>query len=459
MLIALLLQVADAELDRAVQRATQGGFWGVVLVARDGEVVFEKAYGFSDYAETPMTPDSRFEIASTSKMFTAAAILKLESQRKLRVEDPISKYVGDVPEDKSPITIHHLLSHTSGISGEVGLPYNASETADELVAHVMAAPLASDPGTKWEYCNVGYALLGVIIEKASGGTFEDYLRRELFEPAGMKHTGFIGDGGPATARLSGGRLDGTAVDWHWSWGYRGMGGIVTTARDLLAWHRAAVLDAAAFKKQTTPVLGGYGYGCLIDGDTMSHAGAVAGYRCQYARSASEVVIILSNEACNVYALQSALGPTVSLTASLDGRPLNEFGALLLESGARLERDGAALVVRDDAGEIARLTLPPDAAASAHERLRAVIDAKGEKAEGEPQIGVGVYTLGYGSRTLALDGLGITVMAEYRHSEGVDPRTTLVVTDPASGQWPLMVHMNAAAAEALAKSLDPSARDR
>jgi CubicO group peptidase (beta-lactamase class C family) len=238
----VVLGEEGAALDADVQRASGGAFWGVVLVAKGGETLLAKGYGNADYASRPNAPDTLFEIASTSKSFTAAAILKLEMDGKLRVDDPIAKHLKGVPKDKRGITIHHVLTHTSGLSPNVGVPYASTVSRPEFIRFVLSKPLESAPGEKFAYCNSAYALLAAIVEEVTGKSFEEYSRKKLFEPAGLVDTGFIGDealdGARVTVRRERLRPGATARDWFWGWGYRGMGGVVTTAQDLLRWDRA-----------------------------------------------------------------------------------------------------------------------------------------------------------------------------------------------------------------------------
>jgi CubicO group peptidase (beta-lactamase class C family) len=210
-------------IDEAVQRSTGGGFWGTVLVARGGQIELSKGYGFADYGVRRNAPDTLFEIASTSKQVTATAILRLEQQKRLTTSDPIDKYLKDAPPDKHAITIDHLLHHTAGLDPELGASYAYTGTRAEYVQAMLERPLANEPGTKFAYSNVGYALLAAIVEVATGGSFEDYVRRELFATAGLTDTGFIKDerlmkSDRITTRLCDDcALSWTAADWFWGW--------------------------------------------------------------------------------------------------------------------------------------------------------------------------------------------------------------------------------------------------
>lgn len=147
------------KLDQAVWKGSRGDFWGAVLVAKDGEILLAKGYGEADYDERPNTANTLFEIASTSKQFTPAAVLRLHQDGKLKVTDAIAKHLRGVPKDKRGITIHHLLAHTSGIPGNAGVPYASKMARKQYVKHVLAQPLVSEPGTIFAYNNAAYALL------------------------------------------------------------------------------------------------------------------------------------------------------------------------------------------------------------------------------------------------------------------------------------------------------------
>ncbi len=301
---------AGAELDAAVLKAAPD-FWGAVLVARKDEVLLAKGYGLADYESTPNTPRTLFELASASKQVAATAILHLEQKRKLKVTDTLGEFFKDVPEDKREIQLHHLLTHTSGISGNVGVPYASPIGRQQYVRDMLAEPLSSPPGERFEYCNVGYALLAAVVEEVSGKSFEDYVHKNLFKPAKLKDTGFITDRHliktkRASVRKSEQPGEWTAASWHWGWGYRGMGGVVTTVYDLLAWDRALrgdkLLGKKAKEKLYTPVEDGYAYGWKVHETRWGsrkahHSGGVAGYGTNVVRYLDDdaCVFVLSND--------------------------------------------------------------------------------------------------------------------------------------------------------------------
>jgi CubicO group peptidase (beta-lactamase class C family) len=303
-----------AKLDAWLQ-ASQ--FKGGVLVARKGEVVLRKGYALADREnDVPYGPDTVFTVGSITKQFTAAAILKLETQGKLKVEDPIAKFLPGVPEDKRAITIHHLLTHTSGLESDFAGDYEAVER-DDYVKRVLASKLRTKPGETYEYANSGYSLLGAIVEIASGQPYEAYLRENLFLPAGMKETGYRLPTWEAKRLAVGyrnGERWGKSTEKPWAkdgpyWALRANGGILSTVDDLYRWDRAlrgdAILAAAAKEKMyTRHVREGsqeswYGYGwALADapgaGRLVMHNGGNGIFFADFLRFVDEdLVVILS----------------------------------------------------------------------------------------------------------------------------------------------------------------------
>ncbi len=230
-------------LDEYLGRLSDWGFSGVILVARAGDVVLERGYGYADRENRrPVTPDTIFSVGSITKQFTAAAILKLEAAGRLSVEDPITKYFEGTPEDKRGITLHHLLTHSAGFPGAIGDDFEAVER-DEYVRGALESPLEFEPGAGYGYSNVGYSLLGAIIEQLTEQSYEAYLHDVLFEPAGMPDTGYLLPAWDA-ARLAQGYRDGerwgTVVERPWAddgpyWHLRANGGIHSTVRDMYRW--------------------------------------------------------------------------------------------------------------------------------------------------------------------------------------------------------------------------------
>lgn len=307
-----------AKIDRWLASAD---FRGSVLVAHRGEVLIRKGYGLADRENgVPYGPDTVFSIGSITKQFTAAAILKLETQGKLSVEDSISKYLSGVPEDKRAITLHQLLTHTSGLESDFAGDYDAVGR-DEYVKRILGSKLRSKPGEAFFYANSGYSLLGAIVEIVSGKGYEEFLRENLFLPAGMRDTGYKLPKW-ATERIAVGYRDGkrwgriTEKPWAADgpyWALRANGGIESTLDDMLRWHAAlqgeAVLSAAVKEKMYARYVregagadSFYGYGwSLVDtpygGRLVEHNGGNGVFYADFLRFVDEdfVVILSTND--------------------------------------------------------------------------------------------------------------------------------------------------------------------
>ncbi len=476
-------------LDGLLQRATGGGFWGAALVAIDGKVVLAKGYGNADYGSLPNRAQTCHEIASASKQFTAAAILKLRMQGKLKLTDTLAKYWPDLPRTHRAITVHQLLTHTSGISERTGISYNAPHTREQAIEAFCDKRLASTPGTEFEYSNAGYAILAAIVEKASGKSFEEYSRKHLFGAADLTSTGFIRDDRLGLASISTrlGRNDtagAIATKWHWSWGYRGMGGVVTNVLDLLAWDQALrtnkILDADARKVLYEPVEASRAaqYACgwriesAADGTRKAvHSGGVEGYACNVVRylEKNAMIVLLSNGKSNVHQLTATLEaalfppPRVTLAVDVTGYKLNQHRAVEPARAAWIVQrttDGVDVTLQDLARKhaLAVIHLPKAAAVALRKKLERFKDKPARGAPDHMEAGtyLGPYTLQGGKLKLE-DHLSINVMPSYRgvgpnRKPIIDQRVTLVVTDTDRRQWPLMAKMNPKSLRVLLEAL-------
>jgi CubicO group peptidase (beta-lactamase class C family) len=274
-LCALLVAVsvrADvaASLDDYFQRAAAHGFSGSVLVARGNEILLRKGYGLADRrAGVPATPETAYNIASLDKQFIAAAILRLEELGKLHTSDPLTRFFDFVPAEKKAITLHQLLSHTSGLRNEYWDEHPAL-SREQFVRLVIAdEPLESAPGTEWSYSNSAFIVLEKVIEIASGRSYEQFLHDELFAPAGMAFSGFS---------LPRWKPHQVAHYDFWTVDAASLKGdaayddpllrpppfrvLLSTVDDLWKWHRALpkVLTPASVTKLRTPVMSDYAYG-------------------------------------------------------------------------------------------------------------------------------------------------------------------------------------------------------
>ncbi|MCC6396368.1 MAG: serine hydrolase [Bacteroidetes bacterium] len=243
------------------------GFSGTVLVEFQGKVVISQGYGYSDVQNRRKnSARTIFDIGSITKQFTAAAIMKLEMQGKVSTEDRLPKYFKNVPPDKSEITIHQLLRHSSGLRSNLGGDYEKITEAT-FVDSLMRSPLRFPPGTAFSYSNIGYSLLGMIVEKVSGMPYEKFLYQNLWHPAGMEQTGYkrpdFDDALIATGYRNDDRAWGKPTEKQWDadgpfWHLKGNGGILSTVEDFFRWNQALltdrVLSEAAKAKMYHPML-------------------------------------------------------------------------------------------------------------------------------------------------------------------------------------------------------------
>jgi CubicO group peptidase (beta-lactamase class C family) len=227
------------QLDAQLARFAEYGFWGTVLVVRDGQVVLLKGYGFADAnRHIANHATTRFEMNSMTKMFTGAAILQLDAAGRLHVGDSVDRYLGPFPAGKQGATVEQLANHTSGLV--VAGTALAEESRDAFVHDVKRTPRESPPGERYRYTNAGFSLLAAIIEVVSSESFEDYLLRHLFAPAGMRSTTFR-DRLPPEDSLFAHGYAGTAAALEpgppnpYVWGTRGAGGVWATVGDIYRW--------------------------------------------------------------------------------------------------------------------------------------------------------------------------------------------------------------------------------
>jgi CubicO group peptidase (beta-lactamase class C family) len=292
-------------------------FSGSVLISQHGHVLLSKGYGFADRAQkTPNGPQTRFAIGSMTKQFTAAAILLLEVQGKLKVSDLICRYIPDCPTAWGVITIKELLTHTSGIPDYLAQPdfvdYEGQpSTPLQIIAHFRDLPLDFAPGTTWAYSNSGYILLGYIIEQVSGLSYEAFLQKNILTPLNLSDTGYNHN----SNGLAIGYSDETAtpaVPMDPSIPYAA-GALYSTVEDMNRWEQAlttdALLPAASRAEMFAPQAAfpggdpssGYGYGFVIG--TLSgrpiiyHDGEISGFVSIEGRYPVDdvTVIILSNQ--------------------------------------------------------------------------------------------------------------------------------------------------------------------
>lgn len=300
-----------ARIDKAAKYyRKRDGFMGIVAVARDRQIVFQHGYGYANLeAKTPFTFDTRFRIGSLTKQFTAAAILLLQQDGKLKTSNPIGRFYPNSPAAWSKITLRNLLTHTSGIPDvDFGLvAKNSLHTPEYLLRGIAEKPLEFQPGAKAEYANINYMLLGRVIERASGTTYCRFLQKRIFAPLRLTETRCDSISDPAPHRAVGYRPTShgpVAVEDYALTTLTGAGNLDSSPRDLVRWtealHGGKVLSAASLTEMTTPFLDSYGYGLQIgteDGALdISHNGTVDGFfSClDYIPRTKTSVVVLSN---------------------------------------------------------------------------------------------------------------------------------------------------------------------
>lgn len=309
-----------ASLDRYLAARTElGRFSGAVLVAKGDRVLFRKGYGFADVARrTPYTPETRHAVASITKMFTSMAALKLRDAGKLKLDDPICAHLSACPDAWKPVTVQHLMRHTSGIpdyedplelgSGKYLAVMTQEGTSRRLVEEAKTKPLDFPPGTKFRYSNTGYLVLAQVVENAAGRPFNDFVTETLLVPAGMRRAGMF-DGKTVPTGLATGYthpepgwaklLAGTPLTaGHLAARPRlpltppaGDAGLYATVDDLLAWSRAmdggALVPKSEADEVFTPGLESYGYGWFV-GEAWKrrrfrHNGGLPGYTSDFVK--------------------------------------------------------------------------------------------------------------------------------------------------------------------------------
>ena len=288
-------------------------FMGAVLVARGADVILDKGYGSANVewniANSPLT---KFRLGSITKQFTAASILLLEERGKLSTSDPIKKYIPEAPAAWDAITIHHLLTHTSGIPNFTSLPEyatlkNTNTTVDKTVAVFRDKPLTFPVGEKMQYSNSGYLVLGSVIEKLSGGSYATFVQDNIFTPLGMTDSGYDSNS-RLIARRASGYISGPAAMVNAGYVHMSVphaaGALYSTTGDLLKWEQALfggkLLSAASLQKMLTPNKSDYAYGLVIRAPNgrkqVWHNGGIDGFNASMAHypDSKFTIVVLGN---------------------------------------------------------------------------------------------------------------------------------------------------------------------
>ncbi|MEK6335886.1 MAG: serine hydrolase [Acidobacteriota bacterium] len=320
-----------------------GQFNGSILVAEKGKIIYEKGFGMANMEwSIPNQPDTKFRIGSITKQFTAALVLQLVEEGKIKLDGKITDYLPDYRKDTGDrVTIHQLLNHTSGIPSYTSRPGFFAESSRnpygvaDFIKTFASGDLEFEPGSKFSYNNSGYSLLGAIIEKVTGKSYEAVLTERILKPLGMMNTGYDHHSTLIQKRASGyqktraGFVNAPYLDMSIPYA---AGSIYSTVEDLYKWDQSLyedkILSANSKKLMFTPGLGNYGYGMNISdqpiGKTeqktkiIGHGGGINGFNSLLTRAVDkgQTVIILDNVGFGNY--QGRI--TNSIIGILNGQP-------------------------------------------------------------------------------------------------------------------------------------------
>ena len=315
----------------ALMRRYDGAVPGAsLLVIQDGEYIVRRGYGLSEL-ETGIEagPTTNYRLASVSKQFTAAAILLLAEDGMLTLDDRLRRWLPSLPVAADAITLRQLLTHSSGLVDyeEVMADDSNGQLRDADVLRLLESPDRTyfKPGSEYRYSNSGYALLALIVERASAMSYQDFLRERIFLPLGMHDTLAYVRGGPEVPHRAYGysEIQGQWIrtDQSTTSAVLGDGGIYSSIEDLAKWDAALYDDrllsdasrAAAFTTQVQVVgeryLAGYGYGWRITGDSLWHSGETIGFRnviLRYPRQHLTVILLSNRDDAEPYATAMAI---------------------------------------------------------------------------------------------------------------------------------------------------------
>ena len=296
-------------------------FNGSALVAENGKVIYKGGFGLANMEwNIPNTPDTKFRLGSITKQFTATLTMQLVEQGKIKLDAKISDYLPDYRKDiGEKVTIHQLLTHTSGIpsyTGQPGFVENVSRNpykVDDFVKKYASGDLEFEPGSKYSYNNSGYFLLGAIIEHVTGKPYEQVLKENIFDPLGMKNTGYDHHDTIIPKRATG---YSKTPDGYTNAGYLDMsipyaaGSIYSTVEDLYLWDQALYTDKLVSAQSKAlmykPFLQDYAYGWVVqnasfkqdgkDVPVIRHGGGINGFTTTIVRFPQEknLIVLLDN---------------------------------------------------------------------------------------------------------------------------------------------------------------------
>ena len=350
-----------------------GLFTGSVLVSDRGKI-YEKGYGLANREwDIPNAPDTKFRLGSITKQFTATLILQLVEQGKIKLDGHITDYLPDYRKDTGDkVTIHNLLTHTSGIPSYTERPDYTSDisrntfTPADFVKKYVSGDLEFEPGTKFSYDNGGYFILGAIVEKITGKPYEQVLKERIFDPLGMSDTGFDHLETILPKRATGysknptGFVNSSYVDMSVPYA---AGSLYSSARDLYKWDRALytdkVLSAASRELMFKPNLSNYGYGFFIGETpignakvkTISHSGGINGFATLIVRlvDSQSAIILLSNVEATVSLSKISRAITNILYDQPYDAPKRSIAETLMDTYAARGTDAAIAQYRDIKG--------------------------------------------------------------------------------------------------------------
>ncbi len=322
---ALAVLAAETSLDRRIaelaraQADLKSSVGISVGVARGDEVLRARGFGLANRDKRiPAEARTVYRIGSITKQFTAVAILLLADEGKLKPDDRLTKFLPDYPAGDRVVTLRHLLHHTSGIRSLTSLPTYRRDmhlplTHEESIARFSREPFDFEPGERYRYCNSGYYLLGVVVEKVSGKTYAEFLTERVFEPVGMASTRYEGRGRPVSHRATGYSgwpgtcREGAPVDMGQPFA---AGALISTVGDLIKWQQALVkgklLSKESFKWMTTrgklnngkPIDYGMGVNLRRFGgrNVIRHGGGIVGFRSDllYLPDTDHTIVVLAN---------------------------------------------------------------------------------------------------------------------------------------------------------------------
>ena len=317
-----LAQTKSQKIDELMSLYHQyGQFNGSVLVAEKGEVIYKKGYGFADMEwEIPNDTETKFRLGSITKQFTSMLIMQLVENGKLKLDDKLSDYLPYYQKDiGEKVTIHHLLTHTSGIPSYTGLPGFFQDVSrdpygvEEFIKKYCSGDFEFEPGSKYKYNNSGYFLLGAIIEKVTGKTYEDILKENILDPLNLKNTGYDHHDPILSKRAAGyekgfdGFVNAAYLDMSLPFS---AGAMYSTVEDLFLWDRALYTEKLLSEKYKeimfTPFLSNYAYGWVVrkialEGIkdslvTIAHGGGINGFNTLITRLIDDkhLIVLLNN---------------------------------------------------------------------------------------------------------------------------------------------------------------------